>query len=104
MKQLIADALSWEELGEIHKTEYQFELGKGVLHKEEGRLTLPIRCNFVMPFADCEKVKAVILHKLDMLKEVKLDFSYRDFVMPKEDAARLYVCLLYTSNPNPDSF
>ena len=91
MKQLIADALSWEELGEIHKTEYQFELGKGVLHKEEGRLTLPIRCNFVMPFADCEKVKAVILHKLDMLKEVKLDFSYRDFVMPKEDAARLYV-------------
>ena len=32
MKQLIADALSWEELGEIHKTEYQFELGKGVLH------------------------------------------------------------------------
>ena len=61
MKQLIADALSWEELGEIHKTEYQFELGKGVLHKEAGRLTLPIRCNFVMPFADCEKVKAVIL-------------------------------------------
>ena len=91
MKQLIADALSWEELGEIHKTEYQFELGKGVLHKEAGRLTLPIRCNFVMPFADCEKVKAVILHKLDMLKEVELDFSYRDFVMPKEDAARLYV-------------
>lgn len=91
MKQLIADALSWEELGEIHKTEYQFELGKGVLHKEAGRLTLPIHCNFVMPFADCEKVKAVILHKLDMLKEVELDFSYRDFVMPKEDAARLYV-------------
>ena len=74
MKQLIADALSWEELGEIHKTEYQFELGKGVLHKEAGRLTLPIHCNFVMPFADCEKVKAVILHKLDMLKEVELDF------------------------------
>ena len=43
MKQLIADALSWEELGEIHKTEYQFEIGKGVLHKEAGRLTLPIR-------------------------------------------------------------
>ena len=35
MKQLIADALSWEELGEIHKTEYQFEIGKGVLHKRK---------------------------------------------------------------------
>lgn len=67
------------------------EIGKGMLHREAGRLTLPITCNFVMPFADCEKVKAVILHKLDVLKEVELDFSYRDFVMSAEEAARLYV-------------
>ena len=91
MRQLIEDALSWDELGEVHRGEYQFEIGKGMLHREAGRLTLPITCNFVMPFADCEKVKAVILHKLDMLKEVELDFSYRDFVMSAEEAARLYV-------------
>ena len=91
MRQLIEDALSWDELGEVHRGEYQFEIGKGMLHREAGRLTLPITCNFVMPFADCEKVKAVILHKLDVLKEVELDFSYRDFVMSAEEAARLYV-------------
>ena len=91
MRQLIEDALSWDELGEVHRGEYQFEIGKGMLHRQAGRLTLPITCNFVMPFADCEKVKAVILHKLDVLKEVELDFSYRDFVMSAEEAARLYV-------------
>ena len=91
MRQLIEDALSWDELGEVHRGEYQFEIGKGMLQREAGRLTLPITCNFVMPFADCEKVKAVILHKLDVLKEVELDFSYRDFVMSAEEAARLYV-------------
>ena len=56
MRQLIEDALSWDELGEVHRGEYQFEIGKGMLHREAGRLTLPITCNFVMPFADCEKV------------------------------------------------
>ena len=91
MKQLIEDALSWELLGEVHKNEYHFEIGKGTLHQDNGTLTLPITANFVMPYADCEKIKAVVLHKLDIIKDVELVFTYRDLVMPAEDAARLYV-------------
>ena len=93
MREIIDGAICWEAIGDENrdKTEYKFTLGKGVIHKDTGVLTLPVTLNFVMPFLDCEKIKAVILHKLDMLKDVEFDFTYEDMILTDEEIIGLYI-------------
>ena len=57
MKDLIRGSINWDALGG-QKSEYRFELGKAVIHKDTGVLDMPVRLNFVMPFLDYEKIKA----------------------------------------------
>ena len=49
MKDLIRGSINWDALGG-QKSEYRFELGKAVIHKDTGVLDMPVRLNFVMPF------------------------------------------------------
>ena len=93
MREVIDGAICWEKIGagNRHKDEFKYRLGKGVIHKETGVLTLPVTLNFVMPFLDCEKIKAVIMNKLDMLTDVEFDFTYEDMILTTEEIVSLYI-------------
>ena len=93
MREIIDGAICWEQIGggKRDKTEYNYTLGKGVIHKDTGVLTLPVTLNFIIPFLDCEKIKAVILHKLDVLKDVEFDFTYEDMILNDEEIIGLYI-------------
>ena len=93
MREIIDGALCWEQIGggNRDKSEYRYTLGKGVIHRETGVLTLPVTLNFVMPFLDCEKIKAVIINKLNMLKDVEFDFTYEDMILSTEEIIGLYI-------------
>ena len=43
MKDLIRGSINWDALGG-QKSEYRFELGKAVIHKDTGVLDMPVRC------------------------------------------------------------
>ncbi len=90
MKNLISRSIDWEALGG-EKNEYKFELGKGVIHRESGVLEMPVRLNFVMPFLDYEKIKALIINKLDMISEVKFAFEYDEMALSDALIARLFL-------------
>ena len=90
MKNLIRENIDWKALGG-EKTEYRFELGKAVIHKETGVLEMPVRLNFVMPFLDYEKIKALIINKLDMISDVKFAFEYEDMALDDALIARLFL-------------
>ena len=54
MREIIDGAIGWEKIGTVkrNKDEYRYTLGKGVIHRETGVLTLPLTRNFVVPFSD----------------------------------------------------
>ncbi|MBR3705508.1 MAG: PHP domain-containing protein, partial [Firmicutes bacterium] len=92
MRNLIDSAVSWEQISAGRdKSEYIYQLGKGVINKESGVLTLPLTLNFVMPFLDCEKIKALVMHKLDMIKDVKFEFQYENVILSREEIVGLYI-------------
>ena len=93
MRKIIDGAVCWEAIGDEKrdKTEYKYVLGKGVIHKDTGVLTLPITLNFVIPFLDCEKIKAIIINKLGVLKDVEFDFTYEDMILSREEIIRNYI-------------
>ncbi len=90
MKDLIRGSINWDALGG-QKSEYRFELGKAVIHKDTGVLDMPVRLNFVMPFLDYEKIKAIIIHKLDLITDVNFIFEYENPVLEDETLAKLFL-------------
>ncbi len=90
MKNLIQESINWDALGG-EKSEYRFELGKGVIHKETGVLEMTVHLNFVMPFEDYEKIKALVINKLDIVRDVKINFEYEDMAMDDEQIVKLYL-------------
>lgn len=90
MKDLIRGSINWDALGG-QKSEYRFELGKAVIHKDTGVLDMPVRLNFVMPFLDYEKIKAIIIHKLDLITDVNFIFEYENSVLEDETLAKLFL-------------
>ena len=59
MKNLIENSISWERLGRHPKSEYGFSIERAVMSKETGILTIDIRANFVMPYEDVLKIRAI---------------------------------------------
>ena len=90
MKKLIEESIDWEALGG-RKSEYSFELGKAVIHKETGVLDIPVRLNFIVPFLDCKKIEAIIVNKLSFIQRVNFIFEYDSLLLSKEQVARLYL-------------
>lgn len=93
MREIIDGAIGWEKIGTVkrNKDEYRYTLGKGVIHRETGVLTLPLTLNFVVPFSDCEKIRAIIINKLNVLKDVEFDFTYEDMILSDEEIIGLYI-------------
>ncbi len=93
MRKLIDSVVDWEGLtgGRIDKEEYRFELGQGVMHKETGVLVIPMTLNFVLPYDELLKIKALVRSRLDFVEDVKFRFSFRDMVMNEEEVIRHYL-------------
>ncbi len=93
MRRLIDSVVDWVGItnGRIAKEEYRFELGQGVMHKETGILVVPMTLNFVLPYDELLKLKALVKSKLDFIEDVKFRFSFRDMVMNEEEIVRHYL-------------
>lgn len=89
MKNLIRESIDWSVLGG-EKSEYSFELGKGVIHKETGVLEAD-SSELYHTFFGLRKIKALIINKLDIIKEVQFDFTYENLLLDEEQIARLFL-------------
>ena len=93
MIRLIGDQVDWEGLtgGRLKKEDFTYTLGQGVMHKETGVLVIPMTLNFVLPYDDLLKIKAIVKSRLDFVDEVKFRFSYSGMVMNEEEIIKNYL-------------
>ena len=93
MRNLINNAVDWDSLtgGRIAKEQFSYELGQGVMHKETGVLVIPMTLNFVLPYDELLKIKALVKSKLDFVEDVKFRFRYKDILMNEEEIIRHYI-------------
>ena len=92
MKDLFDSVIDWDHLiiPGHNKSEYRFEIGQAVMHKESGVLVIPVTLNFVMPSTDAENLKDAILDKLSFAKEVELDFKYIEPLIRKTEEKKTF--------------
>jgi DNA polymerase-3 subunit alpha (Gram-positive type) len=91
MKNLIENTISWNKIGRHAKQEYVFSLGRAKLSKDGSVLTLDIELNFVLPYEDVLRIKALIINQIPHLKTVDLNFIYLDLILSKEEIIKLYI-------------
>ena len=91
MKNLIENSISWERLGRHPKSEYGFSIERAVMSKETGILTIDIRANFVMPYEDVLKIRAIVKSEVPALKDVKLEFVYDSVIQTEEEIIRHFI-------------
>ena len=91
MKDLIESSIVWEKLGAHSRSEYNFDIFRAVLGKYDNILTIEVRLNFVMPFSDAEKIKALAKNQVQGLAGVELHYIYEDVIQASEEIIGLYI-------------
>ncbi|MBO5994465.1 MAG: PolC-type DNA polymerase III [Firmicutes bacterium] len=61
------------------------------MHKESGVLVIPMTLNFVLPYDELLKIKALVKSKLDFIEDVKFRFKYEDVILNDEEIIRNYL-------------
>lgn len=91
MKELINKHINWESLGTHDINEYKYDIQRAVISKDTGIFTITVSLNFVMPFLDAEKIKAIIKNTLPEIQGIEIDFDYREMIMDDDEIIRLFI-------------
>jgi len=91
MKTLIESTISWNKIGRHPKQDYRFSLGKAKMSKDGSVLTIEVELNFVVPFEDVLRLKALILNQIPHLKKVEFEFFYQEVILTKEEVVKLFI-------------
>nr|WP_315024127.1 PolC-type DNA polymerase III [uncultured Aminipila sp.] len=91
MINLIEGIINWSKLGQHPRDSYKFSLGRAQMSQESATLSLDIELNFVMPFEDVEKIKAVVINQIQGLKDVKLLFKYKNLIQTTDEIIKLCI-------------
>ena len=93
MRKLIRETVQWENItdGRLEMEQFSYELGQGVMHKETGVLVIPMTLNFVLPYDELLKIKAIVKSKLDFIDDVKFRFKYDNVILTEEEIIKNYL-------------
>ncbi len=91
MRALIEQTIDWDVLKGHDKNQYTYEITEAVIESETGVLTISLRLNFIMPCLSMEKLKGVILHQIESLKDVKFKYIYENVILSEEEIIPLFI-------------
>ena len=91
MKQLFEDAIKIDKIGNYDRENLRFEIAKAKLSGDKPVLNIPVKLNFIIPYDEHLKIKAIIKNKLPGIADVKLSYEYEDIMLSREDCVRLAI-------------
>lgn len=91
MKQLFEDAIKIDKIGNYDRENLRFEIAKAKLSGDKLVLNIPVKLNFIIPYDEHLKIKAIIKNKLPGIADVKLSYEYEDIMLSREDCVRLAI-------------
>lgn len=91
MRALIEQTIDWDVLKGHDKSQYTYEITEAVIESETGVLTISLRLNFIMPCLSMDKLRGVILHQIESLKDVKFKYIYENVILSEEEIIPLFI-------------
>ena len=100
MKMIFEKAVSWDSIGDYPREAFTYTIDRAVIHKDTGVLSIDMTLNFVMPHLDIERMKGTLIHKLPGITGVKINYTYQDVILCREDIAMKNFEYVYYATPN----
>jgi len=91
LKDLLESTISWSKIGKHPKESYHYSIEKAVVSKETAVLSMNIRLNFIIPYADVYEICKLIHKDFPTLKEVSLSFIYEDVILTEDEIIKHYI-------------
>lgn len=91
MRRLFEEVIDIKSIGEYEREALSFEIGKAAISKETAVLSVPVKLNFVIPYDEHLKLKAVIKNKIPGISDVKFTYEYADVMLTPDDTVRLAI-------------
>ncbi|WP_324824178.1 PolC-type DNA polymerase III [Sinanaerobacter sp. ZZT-01] len=91
MKTLIERYINWSQIGKHAKREYIYSIGNTYIQREIKRLNIEIKLNFIIPFADVQKLKAALQREFPQLSDVAFYFFYEKMILEPQEIIRLAI-------------
>ena len=89
MLDLFEKNIEWDKLGG-DRERYRLEIADCLLTKDE-TLRISLRSNFVVPLRDEQKIRAIILSRVEELKGVDFRHFYGDMVTTEEETLKAFL-------------
>lgn len=94
MKSLIEQSISWTKIGKHAKERYRYTVERAVVSKETAVLSVSMRLNFVLPFADVVRIRQRIKGEIQGLNDVEIRFFYEDVILSQQEILSHYIIYL----------
>ena len=78
MREIFEKLIDLDQIGKYKKEKLHFMLGDAAISKETAVLRVPVTLNFIIPYEEHLKIKAVIKNKLPILSDVKIEYHYQN--------------------------
>lgn len=91
MKELFTQHITWEKVGNHPQTAYQIEVEHASFSKESRTLTVDVVLNFVVPFLDSEKIRAILTSSVNGVAQVTIRYHYQDVILSEEEIISLFL-------------
>ncbi len=91
MKSLIENTVHWNKIGKHSKDSYIYSVEKAVVSKETAALSMNIRLNFIIPFADADRICNAIKNEISGLQRVNINYIYDNVILTEKEIMKLYI-------------
>lgn len=91
MKRLIEETINWNKIASHPREAYKFSLTKAQMCQEHAELQIEMELNFVIPYEDIEKIRALVINRIPGLKKVAIRFVYVDLIQDRDEIIKLAI-------------
>ena len=93
MRDLFDKYIDWDAIapGEVDVEKYKLEIISTTFNRKTETLNINVSLNFVVPYVNELELKAVILNTVPQVKDVDIQYEYKDLIISEERAIKLFV-------------
>lgn len=88
---LIEESINYNNIGDYNRDILKINVCNPILNKNDLSLTIDIETNFIIPFNDILRIKAMIKNAAKGVSKVNINCKYIDLIQSEEDIIRLAI-------------
>ena len=76
MNRILSENITWDRFDKEEQSCFECDITDAYISKKQGKLTVTIGSNFIVPYEDDKRIKTALINELRGIRGVELDYQY----------------------------